>query len=219
MKGSRSLLAAGIISSLAGCGGGTDGVMEPISAPRSWAERTTEERRQKDEQFKTDPASPLLPVDRPTFRGLSYWPPDPSYRFVGRLHVYERPERFTILTTTGNPRPCEKYGKVRFLLQGTWCTLQVYRLLDTEPLPGASPLFLPFTDGTTGKETYPAGRYVSLEGPEDGPYLLDFNRASNPWCAYGAPERFACPAAPAENRLSVRVEAGERAFLGTHGGG
>ena len=219
MKGSRSLLAAGIISSLAGCGGGTDGVMEPIPAPRSWAERTTEERRQKDEQFKTDPASPLLPGDLPTFRGLSYWPPDPSYRFVGRLHVNERPERFTILTTSGKPRPCEKYGEVRFLLQGTECTLQVYRLLDTEPLPGVSRLFLPFTDGTTGKETYVAGRYVSLEGPQDGPFLLDFNRASNPWCAYGAPDRFACPVAPAENRLPVRVEAGERAFKETRGRG
>jgi len=218
VKGSTSLLAAGIISAISGCAGHADGVMEPIPAPASWIQRITEERRLKDEQFKMDPASPILPADLPIFRGLNYWPPDPSYRFVGSLHVYERPERFMIVTTVGKPRPCEKYGNVRFLLRGTACTLQVYRLLDTEPLAGASRLFLPFTDMTTGKETYPAGRYVNLEGPEGGPYLLDFNRASNPWCAYGAPERFACPAAPAENRLTVRVEAGERVFEEAHGG-
>jgi uncharacterized protein (DUF1684 family) len=65
-------------------------------------------------------------------------------------------------------------------------------------------------DGTTGQETYHAGRYVDLQGPEGGPFVLDFNLAYNPWCAYGAAERYVCPVTPPENRLAVRIEAGER---------
>ena len=67
-------------------------------------------------------------------------------------------------------------------------------------------------DATTGTETYPAGRYLELFGPPGGPFALDFNRAQNPSCAYGAPERFACPVTPAENRLELRIEAGETGF-------
>ncbi len=89
-------------------------------------------------------------------------------------------------------------------------TLQVYRLLDLPDRPGGEGLFLPFKDETTGKESYAAGRYVDLEGPDGGPFVLDFNRAYNPSCAYGDPERFQCPVTPAENALPISVTAGER---------
>ena len=130
-----------------------------------------------------------------------------------------RPERLTLLSTTGKARPCETYGSVSFVLRGQACRLRVYRLLDVEAPSLTTSLFLPFTDGTTGAETYPAGRYVNIEGPEKGPYVVDFNRAYNPQCAYGAPERFACPVTPAENRLPVRIEAGERGYKRHVGGG
>ena len=74
--------------------------------------------------------------------------------------------------------------------------------------PGGRGLFLPFKDGTSGKETYAAGRYVDLDGPDGGPFVLDFNRAYNPSCAYGEPERFQCPVPPAENALAVAVTRG-----------
>jgi len=83
-------------------------------------------------------------------------------------------------------------------------------------LPGsatAADLFVPFMDATTGRETYPAGRYVSLEDAGEGRYVLDFNLAFNPSCAYGTPERFQCPRTPAENRLAVAIRAGERGWL------
>ena len=97
-----------------------------------------------------------------------------------------------------------------FLREGRVLTLQVYRLLDQPPRQDGLGLFLPFKDRTTGKDTYPAGRYVDLEGPDGGPFVLDFNRAYNPSCAYGEPERFQCPVTPAENTLSVAVSVGER---------
>jgi uncharacterized protein (DUF1684 family) len=69
-------------------------------------------------------------------------------------------------------------------------------------------LFLPFLDGTTGADTYGAGRYLDLEPDDDGTWTLDFNLAYHPSCVYDP--RFSCPLTPPENRLPVRIEAGER---------
>jgi hypothetical protein len=207
-----------VLSGLAACGPGPGDLMVVAPPPSGWADSIASDRAAKDQEFRTDPETPLLPQDVPTFRGLDYWPPDPSYRLAGPIHRDEAPRRFTILSTTGKPRPCETYGSIAFDLRGKRCRLRIYRLLDTAPQPGVAGLFLPFTDATTGRETYPAGRYVDLTGPDGGPYVVDFNRAYNPSCAYGAPERFACPVTPAENRLSVRIEAGERGYR-KHGGG
>lgn len=197
---------------LAGCRRGPDEKMVAGAAPPGWAETIEADRAAKDRSFRADPETPLLPEDVETFRGLDYWPLDPRYRFSGPILRYDSPERFTILSTTGKPRPCERYGRIGFDLHGTGCVLQVYRLLDVREASGDPGFFLPFTDETTGRETYPTGRYVDVEGPKGGPYVIDFNRAYNPLCAYGAPERYVCPVTPSENRLRVRVEAGERGW-------
>jgi len=69
-------------------------------------------------------------------------------------------------------------------------------------------LFVPFLDGTSGTETYGAGRYLDLEPEDDATYTLDFNLAYHPSCVYDV--RFSCPLTPAEDRLPIRIEAGER---------
>jgi uncharacterized protein (DUF1684 family) len=74
-------------------------------------------------------------------------------------------------------------------------------------------VFVPFLDATSGKETYGAGRYLDLEPDEDGTYAIDFNLAYHPSCVYSP--RFSCPLTPAENRLPVRIEAGERLAEGS----
>ncbi len=202
--------------------------MVPIQPPGHWEAALHEGRSLKDEAFRESPDTPLPADDVDGFAGLQYWAPDSAYYFVGPIHVYTTKERFDIVTTSGQSRPCEKFGWIQFPAGGLPRKLQVYRLLDIGDGSGsAESLLLPFADETTGKETYPAGRYVDLEGPTDelhvtngpdnrpisvGPYVLDFNRAYNPSCAYGAPERFACPVTPAENRLRTRIEAGERGF-------
>ena len=71
-----------------------------------------------------------------------------------------------------------------------------------------------FTDATTGKESYKVGRYLDAEPLPDGRYVLDFNRAYSPACAYS--DHYNCPIPPRENRLDVAVRAGEMDPHTTH---
>jgi len=213
----RGLTAAGGLGLLAalmliGCHTAPSGSMSNVPPPEGWARNLEERREAKDREFREDPETPLPPEALQDFSGLEYWAPDPAYYFVGPVNLHYEPERFTIISTSGRERPCERVGWVRFEIGSQPLTLQVYRLLDQAPQPGDPGFFLPFLDATTGRETYPAGRYVDLVGPVGGPYVLDFNTAYNPLCAYGSPERYICPVTPAENRLPVRIEAGERGY-------
>lgn len=206
----RRLLAVAItltVVCLGSCETAPRGAMISIPPPGDWEEKIAENRDNRDEYFKSSPDTPLLTEDLASFSGLDYWEPDRELYFVGPLNLHPNPERFEIVSTAGKIRPCEKLGWIGFRVGDQDLRLQVYRLLD-----GEGGLFLPFTDETTGEETYPAGRYVDLVGPQGGPYVLDFNMAYNPFCAYGAPERYQCPVTPKENRLAVRIQAGERGF-------
>ena len=207
----RTWLAATLLA-WCGCAGDSGATLQSLEPPSDWQDTIVAARRAKDEFFRSAPDTPLLPEARPGFAGLDYWAPDARYYLVGTLVPYAQPERRSMITTAGKERPAEKVGWVGFRVDGRLQTLQVFRLLDAETRAGSPGFFLPFTDGTTGHETYPSGRYVELLGPTGGPYVLDFNRAYNPSCAYGDPERFACPVTPPENRLDVRIEAGERGY-------
>ena len=142
--------------------------------------------------------------------GIPYFPVDESFIAEGLTlepYVGDEPVRFEIPTTDGRLRPAERAGVFRFELSGQPQRLTAYRLAGSRGEPGES-LFVPFLDATSGTETYGAGRYLDLEPDEDGTWTLDFNLAYQPSCVYDP--RFSCPLTPAENRLDVRVEAGER---------
>lgn len=205
----RRALLSSLLLLLLGCG---RSATPSAALPEGYAEAVRAGRSEKDRDFVVDPDSPIPAGLRNAFQGLQYWPVDPRYRLVVPLEEFEIKERFTIVTTLGEARPCERYGRLSFALDGADLHLTVYRLLDGQPTGTAADLFVPFMDATTGTETYPAGRYVSLEDAGEGHYVLDFNLAFNPSCAYGAPERFQCPRTPSENRLAVAIRAGERGW-------
>jgi uncharacterized protein (DUF1684 family) len=213
MPRTRHLAAVLLLALAAACGPGESASMVRVPPPTGWQGDLARQREARDDYFRRSPETPLPPGAVASFGGLEYWEPDPRYYFVGPIQPYPRPERFTIVTTTGAARPCERYGWIRFPIEGRPRTLQVYRLLDLGDQAGVEALLLAFRDSTTGRETYPAGRYVDLAGAPGGPYVLDFNTAYNPSCAYGDPQRFACPMAPPENWLDVAIEAGERGFV------
>jgi len=164
-------------------------------------------RLDKDEFFKTMPGSPIPEAERGTFSGLPYYPVDEALVFEDRaLEPYagDEPSNFQIPTSDGKLRPAHRAGVLRFDLDGAPRQLTAYTFDEGD---GES-LFVPFLDQTSGTETYGAGRYLDLEPEEDGTYTLDFNLAYHPSCVYDP--KFSCPLTPAENRLQVRIEAGER---------
>jgi uncharacterized protein (DUF1684 family) len=164
-------------------------------------------RSDKDEFFRTNHQSPLPPAERKGFAGLPYYPVDESLVFEGlKLEPYtgSEPVSFQIPTSDNQLRPAERAGTFRFDVNGVPRTLTGYAFEGGE----SGSVFVPFLDATSGTETYGAGRYLDLEPEADGTYVLDFNLAYHPSCVHDA--RFSCPLTPAENRLGVRIEAGER---------
>ncbi len=164
-------------------------------------------RAEKDEFFRTAHDSPIPAGEREAFAGLPYFPVDESLRFEGLpLEPYEgtEPSQFQIPTSDGKLRDAERAGVFRFELSGATQSLTGYTFASGD----SESVFVPFLDLTSGTETYGAGRYLDLYPEDDGTYVLDFNLAYHPSCVYDP--RFSCPLTPAENRLPIRVEAGER---------
>ena len=166
-------------------------------------------RSEKDSLFLWAEWSPILQDEKPSFRGLNYFPIDLSFRFEGPIVLYEPPTADTIMGTKGDLRPALKYGYFPFSHKNLSYKLQIYQILP-ENSTHEKYLFLGFTDQTTGKETYNTGRYIDLvEIPNQG-YVVDFNFAYNPYCAYNP--RYTCAIPPSENRLPFKVLAGEKIF-------
>jgi uncharacterized protein (DUF1684 family) len=106
-------------------------------------------------------------------------------------------------TSKGTTQRYLRFGYFQFGLNNSQVILQAYKSADRDD----DHLFVPFRDKTSGKETYPAARYLDLEIRPDDTCLLDFNYAYNPYCAYS--EDYICPLPPAENWLAVDIRAGE----------
>lgn len=209
-----SMTATGVVSS---CSGG-DGAESETAAKSTTSgfdkDAVLRDRKTKDAEFRTS-YSPLPSEQWADFPGLNYYDPTEEYYVPARLEVFEKPETVSIATTRkGEVRSMLRYGKFTFPIGDSSYSLVAYK--STGPAAALYPnlLFVPFTDKTTGVETYDAGRYLDVEiRPGVTEYYLDFNRAYNPYCAYN--EGYTCPLVPAENALPVAVRAGEKNY-GNH---
>lgn len=143
---------------------------------------------------------------RKIFTGLRWFPVDPSYRVVAQYVPYDKPKTVTVENIMGDFTPTEIPGFVSFELDGQPVRLDVE---SNAPDPGLS---ITFRDATSGKETYGAARFLVTDNPKDGKVVLDFNEAYNPPCAYNP--YTTCPLPTPENRLKVRIAAGEMTYLG-----
>lgn len=146
---------------------------------------------------------------RTAFRGLDYFPVDPSWRIEARFEPFVPVHHVELATEIGTVEHYVVPGRIVFERDGQHVTL-----LPVIETPGDTRLFVVFADRTSGHETYGAARFLYLDAPRDGRVVLDFNRAYNPPCAFTA---FAtCPLPPPENRLPLRVTAGELKYRGEH---
>lgn len=166
-------------------------------------------RQSKDKFFKTSQDSPLVDEQQWRFKELSYFAVDIAYKAPARYQRLAKTVEFRIQTSTGHERVYITVGRLEFTLFGKPLALFAYR--EKGPaVGGRHSLFVPFTDRTTGQETYGAGRYLDVEEPSGDSVVLDFNLAYNPYCAYNY--NFSCPIPPPENRLELAIKAGEKLF-------
>jgi hypothetical protein len=145
---------------------------------------------------------------RKVFTGLRWFPVDPSYRVVAEYIPYDKAKTVIVENIMGDFTPTQIPGYVSFVLHGQTVRLDVE---SNAPNPGLS---ITFRDQTSGKETYGAARFLVTEEPKNGKVVLDFNEAYNPPCAYNP--YTTCPLPTPENRLHVRIAAGEMTYLGPH---
>ncbi len=165
-------------------------------------------RAAKDSAWRVGPDSPLPDSAREVFRGLRYFPPRPDWRLTARYDPLPNGGAVLVpLRHSDAPEPYLRAARLTFVVAGETHTLIALRKLND---PATAPLFVPFTDGTTGRQTYGGGRYLDVMAPAPGQttVLLDFNRAYAPLCAH-VPD-YQCPIPLAENALRVTVTAGER---------
>ena len=159
-------------------------------------------RAEKDDFFASHPQSPLTPEQRRNFSGLHYFPENDSLQLEVVVELLNDDQPMQMQTTTGDAQMYFRHGRLKFSVNGEEAELTIYR--------GEHGYFLPFVDSLAGKETYPAGRYLEPEELPGNRFLVDFNIAYNPYCAYN--DAWSCPITPAENRLKVPIRAGEKLF-------
>lgn len=159
-------------------------------------------RAEKDNFFANHPHSPLTHDQKEAFNGLDYFPENPSLRLEVDVEKFQIQDEIEMQTSTGDIQTYTRYGKFSFQVEGESAELTLYT--------NENGYFLPFVDQLAGKDTYPAGRYLEVEELPDGKFLVDFNIAYNPYCAYN--DLWSCPLTPFENRIRVPIRAGEKLF-------
>ena len=161
-------------------------------------------RKGREDFLRNDPESPL--ENRSAFTGLQFFAPAESWQISAHFTPQSGSRSFTVQLTDGKTETYTLAGRAEFEVGGRPQQLLVFESRES------GQYFVPFRDATSGKSTYGGGRYLDVptEHLTGGRLLLDFNRAYNPFCAYTP--AFVCPVPPAENTLTVAVEAGEKSY-------
>ena len=156
----------------------------------------------------------VMGEDKNYFR---FFPVNKEYNVACNFIKLDDSTGFAMNTSANILKHYLKYGKLNFTISGAAYQLYVYQstdLMKTEKYKDY--LFVPFTDATTGDESYGGGRYLEFykQDIQNNTLQLDFNKTYNPYCVYATGYR--CPIPPKENRLPVAIKAGEMNFAKSH---
>ena len=135
-------------------------------------------------------------------KALSWFPVQERYRISAKFIPFDKPTTLSLPVSDGGQLEFPSPGYVSFSMDGQTFTLQ--------PIRSGGGLFFVFRDATSGKLTYGAGRFLNADAPKNGSVVLDFNKATNPLCAYNP--FVVCPIPPKQNRLTVAIPVGEKQF-------
>ena len=176
----------------------------PPENPVDYVTEISSARAEKDAFLQRDTDS-MPPNRRAELLPLAYFPIDPAYSVPASLKPATDALTLHMPTSTGGQQQMRRVGALEFMLKGQPMKLTAFVEVGE---PDVNHLFVPFSDLTSGTETYPAGRYLDLTRNATGIYVIDFNRAYHPTCYYNP--TYDCPYPPAENRLHIPIRAGER---------
>ena len=145
------------------------------------------------------------------FQSLDFFPILDKFIVQATFKRTKKEKVFEMKTSTERLPLYKKYGELEFTIDGVLCKLNVYQNMSLFKKPGFKDyLFLPFSDLTSGNESYIGGRYVDLRIQKGNQWIIDFNKAYNPYCAYNY--KYSCPIVPMENDLKVSILAGVKKF-------
>jgi hypothetical protein len=174
----------------------------------------TEYQQKLNASYKDASKSPLKKKDLKNFKGLDFFPVDSSFIVVATLVKTFNAPTFEMPTTTDRKPLYKEYGRLSFSLNGKNNELTIYRSQDDiNDKTYENHLFLPFTDATSGNESYGGGRYMDIMTTDenlDGSINLNFNNTYNPYCAYN--DKYSCPLTPRKNHLNTAIKAGIKVF-------
>jgi uncharacterized protein (DUF1684 family) len=196
-----ALIVVPAVAWLAGCNAGNP---PPAETGVDYVSQIQIDRAAKDDAFRKQANQPVPPQKVGEFLPLKYFPPDPDYAVPASFNPSTERIVVQMPTSGGKIRNQHRVGMLEFTLKGQPLTLPAY----VEEGADLNRLFVPFSDMTSGTETYSAGRYLELDRTSSGVYTVDFNKAYNPWCYYN-PD-FDCPYPPRDSRLPLPIRAGER---------
>jgi uncharacterized protein (DUF1684 family) len=215
------LLYGGVSLFLASCARSPG--LPPLSAADSVMILTDniEHRAEVDSFFRSDPSSPFRRDTTIVYHGLVWYPINPHFRVTSLLHRYDRPDTVTVLGTKGEERRELRYGYFQFVLPDergvpVELKLNVYKFTPYDSVRYRlyrDNLEVWFRDRTTGTETYDVGRYVDVGDEQHDPdyrYVIDFNKAYNPYCAYST--LYSCAVPREEDYLDIHLRVGERKY-------
>lgn len=164
--------------------------------------------------YKDATKSPLKKKDLKKFKGLDFFSVDTSFIVEATFTRIENAPTFEMATTTSRKPLYKKYGLLKFTLNKKKCELTIYQSQDDlRDEKYKDYLFLPFTDETSGEESYGGGRYMDVlttDITKNNTVILNFNNTYNPYCAYN--DKYSCPLTPRKNHLDVAIKAGVKAF-------
>ena len=174
----------------------------------------TEYQQKLNASYKDATKSPLKKKDLKKFKGLDFFPVDSSFIVTAKLIKTENAPTFEMATTTDRKPLYKEFGKLNFTLQGQNHQLTIYQSQDDlQDEEYKDYLFLPFTDDTSGNESYGGGRYMDVmvtDIQKNNTIQLNFNNTYNPYCAYN--DKFSCPLTPRKNHLDIEIKAGIKIF-------
>ena len=176
---------------------------KPPDDSRDFAAKLAADRAAKDAAFMAGD-DPIPKSRHAQFLPLAYFPIEQAYSVPAVLKPSNDPTVIEMPTSTGTNRKMRRAGSLEFTLKGQPLKLTALNEVGQDP----SHLFVPFSDLTSGTETYAAGRFMDLNRNGTGIYEVDFNRAYIPYCYYSP--TYECPYPPPENRLQIPIRAGER---------